>query len=115
MLNYLGHSASYYFGRSQALDNIIEQDRAKEMHRLEAAKMVLSLEGPTKDEAIALGEIMVVQRFAEVHGAKDQSQMMAIEASAPPEPLALKLLDRLMDEEIDDPPPKPPEAQISDG
>lgn len=103
-LLHLGHIASHRLGRSQALDNLVLQDYTRHIEKVEAAESVLRA---SNDLAVAAGELAVVRQFSEIYGARDQSQLLAIDPSAPPEPLALKQLERLMAAEIPEPDPQP--------
>ena len=100
----LGRAATYWLGRSHAIDNLVRQQHDKELQQIEDAEIGLRLDEASTE---ALGELAVLRRFIDVYGPTDQTQLRAIDISAEPEPLALKLLDRMFAEEMPEP-PRPP-------
>jgi hypothetical protein len=101
-----------YAGQPKAEDNSFELFRAHLTDSLDTAIVGLSYERPSiarrssairRQEAadnIALGELLAVRRFMEIHGAHTPAEAEAedMEPTAPPEPLAIKQIERLLDE-----------------
>jgi hypothetical protein len=100
----LGRAAIFKFGCSQAIDNTVERQHEDELRRFDIVEAGLIFEDASDE---ALGEIAALRRFVATHGPTTQAEIDLIEITAEPEPLALKVLERIMDEEIPNPPPPP--------